>query len=977
MIYNTGTIAINGNSLTGEGTEFNAPLSMIRIGCTLIALTDPIQLFTIAEITSATNMTVAPAAEQPIPAGTKYGILLTDSVSVDGMAQDVAAALKYFTDEESVFQGAIDFFETFDWQSLVDLREQILIEAAEAHASRDEAYEARDIAVAAKDTAVEAKDTAVAAKDRAEELATQLQPELYMQKGANLSDLADAAAARLNLGLGCFNTYGVQSYMYAAGKKVKVFIDDNQDWGVFNEETSKIVPLSVARGGTGATTPFNACVQINAMQGGVAYNIESGDFCQAVKDISMSGVYTCSGGSHVTGIPSTDAGWWSFMVEIVGRNADMTARYATVVATHNSGRKYVCVLDNNIWYSWRQFDAMRIANGGSFTGLNSPSGNARFSVNNSGEWGVTVVGESGWRALGVAQGGTGAGNAAQARKNLNAPVGNMAVWIPGDRNVGEYIMEVGESGYYSCGDANTGTPAPNGGWWMFNFHCHQISSETSKPHYGVIRAMSMSGAQYYCILNDGVFGPWIPQPGSSRLNELTDSTNLSSANGNIKLYIKDDKDWGAWDSGLATAIPLPLSRGGTGATDRQTARGNLGVDRLVESDTETMLYAPGQPYRLTVRQNYEWGCWRDDNGTWAALSVAAGGTGANDAFAARKNLGLTEGSTYPNLNGRANIDTGILNNSTYCITPNKDTGTFPSAIYPGIGENWYILETRCHDDVLYRTQWAEVFTGAYRGAVFQRCCTGGTWSAWSIVSGGELNSLAKSAQENVTTFMTTGLITGSSGAVMAGNVDGGGWEQWRDRPAGMRLEVSNHSAAFNIWKAVMWGKGWIGGDDAVLWSDNGAEVRRHVVNADFSFIHNGYFSCTAVTQTSDYRMKANLQPIATAKDKVKQLQGYTYYKRQTMEETEGSFYSIEAGIIAQDLMEVLPEAVFPVKGNDDKEYYSVNYSGVTALLVNAIKETIDDIEALQTEVATLKDEVTALKTAVQQLLEAQINQISK
>ncbi|PHZ53564.1 phage tail protein, partial [Enterobacter hormaechei] len=47
MIYTTGTIAISGNTLTGTGTNFTAAGSLIRNGCTVIALTSPPQVFQI------------------------------------------------------------------------------------------------------------------------------------------------------------------------------------------------------------------------------------------------------------------------------------------------------------------------------------------------------------------------------------------------------------------------------------------------------------------------------------------------------------------------------------------------------------------------------------------------------------------------------------------------------------------------------------------------------------------------------------------------------------------------------------------------------------------------------------------------------------------------------------------------------------------------------------------------------------------
>lgn len=90
MIYTTGTIAISGNTLTGTGTNFTAAGSLIRNGCTVIALTSPAQVFQITAIGGATSLTVTPAASPAIPAGTKYSILLSDSLSVDGLAQDIA-----------------------------------------------------------------------------------------------------------------------------------------------------------------------------------------------------------------------------------------------------------------------------------------------------------------------------------------------------------------------------------------------------------------------------------------------------------------------------------------------------------------------------------------------------------------------------------------------------------------------------------------------------------------------------------------------------------------------------------------------------------------------------------------------------------------------------------------------------------------------------------------------------------------------
>ena len=274
MIYTTGTIAINDNTVTGTGTNFSEPLSLIRVGCTLISVGDPVQIFTITEIKSSTELSVTPAADPAIPDGTKFSILLSDSISVDGLAQDVAETLRYYQGREAEISEAVDFFRNFNLQELKDLVKQsedsasaaktseenaaqseqsaldiknqteqlkaetyqikndtqsikdsavTEIDAAkdssiqqigdtknsalqEMDAVKQETFDARDEAELARDNAnnhandaKSAKDAAESARDNAEQFAQQVNPENLLQKNKNLSDIADRAAAWLNV----------------------------------------------------------------------------------------------------------------------------------------------------------------------------------------------------------------------------------------------------------------------------------------------------------------------------------------------------------------------------------------------------------------------------------------------------------------------------------------------------------------------------------------------------------------------------------------------------------------------------------------------------------------------------------------------------------------------------------------------------------------------------------------------------------
>lgn len=92
-----------------------------------------------------------------------------------------------------------------------------------------------------------------------------------------------------------------------------------------------------------------------------------------------------------------------------------------------------------------------------------------------------------------------------------------------------------------------------------------------------------------------------------------------------------------------------------------------------------------------------------------------------------------------------------------------------------------------------------------------------------------------------------------------------------------------------------------------------------------------------IASTSDARVKTDIRVIKDAGTKVAKLSGNTY-DRTDIEMPR------QAGVIAQEVLEVLPEAVLI----DDQGRMSVNYNAVVALLVEAVKD-------LQAEVAALKE----------------------
>ncbi|ATN93780.1 tail fiber protein [Escherichia phage SRT8] len=224
---------------------------------------------------------------------------------------------------------------------------------------------------------------------------------------------------------------------------------------------------------------------------------------------------------------------------------------------------------------------------------------------------------------------------------------------------------------------------------------------------------------------------------------------------------------------------------------------------------------------------------------------------------------------------------------------------------------------------------------------------------------------------NASGIRVSGSRFGGSNALIGGQVAPGSFEVWRERACGMLVELPVDDAAVNVFKVVRWGGDWAAGLDVARYSAGGCEAHFNVRGAVYGFNDSGYASAVQWVNTSDIRLKANLKEIESAKEKVKSIKGYTYFKRNNLDEDEYSFYSEEAGVIAQDVQTVLPEAVYKIS---DSEYLGVSYGGVTALLVNAINEMIDDsdkqnktIQAQQEEIKELKNEIAEMKAAIAEM----------
>ena len=96
---------------------------------------------------------------------------------------------------------------------------------------------------------------------------------------------------------------------------------------------------------------------------------------------------------------------------------------------------------------------------------------------------------------------------------------------------------------------------------------------------------------------------------------------------------------------------------------------------------------------------------------------------------------------------------------------------------------------------------------------------------------------------------------------------------------------------------------------------------------------------------SDERLKTNFEPIENAVDKVLKLRGFTYNFNEIGEGLGFDTSIRHAGVSAQEVQAVLPEAVCPAPASD--EYLTVKYDKLVPLLIEAIKELKEEIEELK------------------------------
>ncbi|WWQ70387.1 hypothetical protein mEp013_106 [Escherichia phage mEp013] len=837
MIYTTGTIAINGNTVTGTGTNFSAPLSLIRVGCTLIAIGNPVQIFTITEIKNGTELSVTPAANPAIPAGTKFSILLSDSISVDGLAQDVAETLRYYQSKETEIATAVEWWNEFGGDGQMEqLLADIRAETAKSTANAQKTESDKNAAAASKTAAANSATAAKASQDAAKASET----------AASNSKTA-AATSETNAAKSAANALNYRNQAQAiTGSNIGLSSNPRDCPDISGNPSGYLGFLRIMEGATGWPS----------IASGERYL--SGFICPTLGSVpAFSGLFI----GHITGSAYTYK--WS---ESTG------PQWTRHVRKDEVSRLYNYTVETQLYAG--------------------ESTNYLFISNSA--WGART--ESGPLPLGLTYGGTGGGNAGQARTNLEAMYEKKSNL--GSTNINTLTGEY--SGFYSQGLS---------------------ANATSANGYPTQSAGSLLVIKNGANGNAGCTQLYFPFNGTNGVFYMRQHILQSSTTG---------WEWTAWkkfqsldfaDSPQFKNLNLVIS------SDNEITNGGM---------LQSILNGATGAQRARTRIYTEF---RGDGKAWATTHLQSGDK--------NKYAGLSEDGDFA-------LSTGDFVARSARLSSNVTNPLTLTSAHPTI-----------KFDETDRPEGAPDYAFIFDG---------GNWriekNHWETPAGS--NCISYNYASDEIELPNLKVVKGNSKLIRTFSYD----SAFSKRLGLNTLGTTSKDAEIYLWgetsrpTVLEFKLKEPGTDTTCKWLFFGQ------LNTDDS-AHlqvNGTVNCVAVNQGSDRDLKDNIQVIGDATEAIRKMNGYTY----TLKEN-GLPY---AGVIAQEVMEALPEAVGSfthygkalqgptIDGNELREetrYLNVDYAAVTGLLVQVARETDNRVTELEEENASLRANIAAMDERIAKL----------
>ena len=132
------------------------------------------------------------------------------------------------------------------------------------------------------------------------------------------------------------------------------------------------------------------------------------------------------------------------------------------------------------------------------------------------------------------------------------------------------------------------------------------------------------------------------------------------------------------------------------------------------------------------------------------------------------------------------------------------------------------------------------------------------------------------------------------------------------------------------------------GTPAYRWTLNSTEK--------FRFNKNVESVGSFVGSVSDERLKDNIEIIDDPLTKIGKLKGVTFdWKEEAGEVARANGFDTETGLIAQDIENVIPDAVIPAPFNQN--YKTINYDKAIPLLVEGIKKLTEKVNQLEATIS--------------------------
>ncbi|TII59246.1 prophage tail fiber N-terminal domain-containing protein [Escherichia coli] len=681
------------------------------------------------------------------------------------------------------------------------------------------------------------------------------------------------------------------------------------------------------------------------------------------------------------------------------RSEVSTKRYSGLFVGSDTKSLYSYIYSQSSGPQWirhtRRDELSRFGQNESTTRMYGPTGDRFFEIHTNGSWGVYDSSSGQWSPLGLAQGGTGGRTIEQARVNLRVMYEQKAGLANTDLNTltGEY------SGFYQQPTSAYATEELNYPIGLAGaLIVLQTRANTASSCVQVYYPYNNPGITYRRIYEggSGTWSEWKRDVSTERVEEGKETTYVYStySSGAPRLQVSKSGLWGCHNG--TGWLPLAVGQGGTGATTVEDARNNLslGESSAVKFKNLTLTEALDTTLGLLTKTGRDWNTQHTDNiNKFIPIAGSTNGPAGSMVLGGihvqfSKNYAVQFGGRNSGFWGRT-IENGTTQEWKKLLTVDDLNSSTDLAVRSLTTSN-PVKSGGGRIDVLGSTSDYSKMDCFVRG--FDST---GNSLAWALGS-----SVGVSKMLSLKNFFSGAeiLLNGNDGAVQlkTGAVNGATAQALtinrnevnstvdltltKQSGTGNRFVLQNSGNAELPFSVRVWGSSTrqnvfeVGTSAAYLfYAQKTTDGQNLTVN--------GSVNCTTLNQSSDRRLKENIEIIDNATDAIRKINGYTY----TLKENGAHC----AGVIAQEVEEAIPEAVGSfihygeelqgptVDGNELREetrYLNVDYAAVTGLLVQVARETDDRVTALEEENTTLRENLATADTRIS-TLENQVSEL--